>query len=164
MITLNSPSVHDIIAETEVIPMMVSTKGRYALRVMIDLAEHNNGEFIPLKDIAERQELSLKYLESIVSVLSKAHFVTGQHGKGGGYKLSREPDDYSVSSILKLTEGTLAPVVCLGKSDYLCNRAGECKTLPMWKKLDQLIENYLSAVTIRDLANHTDDGDIKSDD
>lgn len=135
--------------------MMVSTKGRYALRVMVDLAEHNNGEFIPLKDIAQRQDLSLKYLESIVSVLSKANFVTGQHGKGGGYKLSRDPKDYTVNSILKLTEGTLAPVVCLDEENYQCSRASICKTLPLWKELDRLIENYLTGITLDDLANHT---------
>jgi len=139
--------------------MMVSTKGRYALRVMVDLAEHNNGKFIPLKDIAQRQELSLKYLESIVSVLAKAHFVKGQHGKGGGYQLSRNPDEYSVGSILKLTEGTLAPVVCLGKNSYDCSRAGKCKTLPMWRELDQLIENYLAGITLGDLVNQIAKGE-----
>lgn len=135
--------------------MMVSTKGRYALRIMVDLAEHNNGKFIPLKDIAERQELSLKYLESIVSMLTKANFITGQHGKGGGYQLNRDPDDYTVGSILKLTEGNLAPVICLEDKNHFCSRAESCKTLPMWKELDRLIENYLTGITLGDLLNQT---------
>lgn len=138
--------------------MRVSTKGRYALRVMVDLAEHNTGEFIPLKDIAERQELSQKYLESIVVVLSKAKFVTGQHGKGGGYKLNRAPGEYSVGSILKLTEGTLSPVVCLDGEENTCCRASECRTLPMWKELDHLIENYLNGITVADLIKNTASG------
>lgn len=138
--------------------MRVSTKGRYALRVMVDLAEHNNGEFIPLKEIAGRQQLSQKYLESIVSVLSKAGFVIGQHGKGGGYKLNRDPGDYSVGSILKLTEGTLSPVVCLDGDGDGCERAASCKTLPMWRELDRLIESYLAGVSLADLLKNSGNG------
>ena len=138
--------------------MRVSTKGRYALRVMVDLAEHNNGEFIPLKEIAGRQQLSQKYLESIVAVLSKAGFVIGQHGKGGGYKLNRDPGDYSVGSILKLTEGTLSPVVCLDGGGDGCERAASCKTLPMWRELDRLIEEYLTGVSLADLLKNTGNG------
>ena len=123
--------------------MMISTKGRYALRVMIDLAEHNTGSYIPLKDIAARQEISQKYLESIVVILSKAGVLSGLHGKGGGYKLNRTPDQYTVGDILRLTEGSLAPVSCLETGESPCRRAAECRTLPMWTKLNEIIENYL---------------------
>ena len=139
--------------------MMISTKGRYALRVMIDLAEHNNGSYIPLKDIAARQEISQKYLESIVVILSKAGVLSGLHGKGGGYKLNRAPDQYSVGDILKLTEGSLAPVSCLETGEAPCRRAAECRTLPMWTKLHEIIENYLDSVTIADLLVQDSGGD-----
>ncbi len=131
---------------------MVSTKGRYALRVLIDLAENENGGYIPLKDIAARQEISLKYLEGIMSVLSKNSLVDGLHGKGGGYKLSKAPEEYSVGEVLRITENTLAPVSCIdenGKS--LCARSATCKTLPMWIKLDGIINDYLDGVTLYDL-------------
>ena len=107
--------------------MKISTKGRYALRVMIDLAERNDGNYITLKEVSKRQEISEKYLESIISVLSKAGFVTGLRGKGGGYKLSRDPETYTVGSILKLTEGSLAPVACLDSKTVQCGRAAACK-------------------------------------
>ena len=131
--------------------MLVSTKGRYALRVMVDLAEHNTGEFIPLKEIAKRQEISEKYLESIIAALAKAEFVTGLRGKGGGYKLTRSPEQYTVGAILKVTEGSLAPVACLEPGGG-CDRAGECKTLPMWTGLAQFIDDYLEGITLDDLA------------
>lgn len=133
--------------------MMISSRGRYALRVMIDLAEHKNDGFIPLRDIAARQEISEKYLESIVSILSKAGFVTAVRGKGGGYTLSRDAETYTVGSILKLTEVSLSPVSCLGCKPNSCERASECKTLPMWEKLDEMINNYLESITICDLLN-----------
>ncbi len=133
--------------------MKVSTKGRYALRVMIDLAEHNNGEYITLKEIALRQEISEKYLESIISSLSRAGFVIGLRGKGGGYKLTRKPETYSVGSILKLTERSLAPVACLDCNRDGCSRAAECKTLPMWKKLNGIIDNYFENITLEQLVN-----------
>jgi len=139
--------------------MMVSTKGRYALRVMVDLSEHNTGAYIPLKDIAERQEISQKYLESIMTVLSKGGFVDALHGKGGGYKLNRTPDEYTVGSILKLTEGTLAPVACLDSGHKKCDRATECRTLPMWIELDRLVNNYLEGITLGDLAQNISSGD-----
>ena len=139
--------------------MMISTKGRYALRVMIDLAEHNVGEYIPLKDIAERQMISEKYLESIISVLAKAGFLAGLRGKGGGYKLTRPPEAYTVGSILKLTEGSLAPVSCLEQKPNTCSRAEECRTLPLWEKLDTLIDNFLESYTVADLANNGEQGD-----
>lgn len=131
--------------------MMISTKGRYALRVMIDLAEHNNDEFIPLADIAARQEISEKYLESIIAVLSKNGYLKALRGKGGGYKLARAPEDYTVGSILKLTEGSLAPVACLEKEQNDCHRAAECRTLGMWTKLYRLIDEFFEGITIADL-------------
>ena len=131
--------------------MMISTKGRYALRVMIDLAEHGNGRFIPMKDVTERQNISQKYMERIMSHLSKAGFVEGVHGKGGGYRLSREPVDYKIGDILRLTEGTLAPVTCLEQGGTPCTRAAECRTLPLWTELDRFIRGYLDSVTIADL-------------
>lgn len=131
--------------------MIVSTRGRYALRVMIDLAENSNQERIPLKEIAERQGISQKYIESIMTLLSKNKFVDAVHGKGGGYKLNKKPQEYRVGDILRLTEGTLAPVVCLEKNAPPCDRKKFCRTLPMWTKLDKLVEDYLDSVTLSDL-------------
>ena len=132
--------------------MMISTKGRYALRVMIDLAEHCNGEYIPMKDVVKRQQVSQKYVERIMTMLSKANFVEAVHGKGGGYRLNRSPDEYTAGEILRLTEGSLAPVACLECKSNECSRAEVCKTLPMWKNLNSLICNYLDSVSIGDLA------------
>jgi len=131
--------------------MMISSRGRYALRIMIDLAEHQDSGYITLHDIAARQNISEKYLESIVSILSKAHFVKGVRGKGGGYALSRDPETYTVGSILHLTEISLSPVSCLDCKPNTCERASECKTLPIWQKLDDIIREYLESVTICDL-------------
>ena len=131
--------------------MRVSTRGRYALRVMIDLAENSNQERIPLKEIAERQGISQKYIESIMTLLSKNKFVDAVHGKGGGYKLNKKPQEYRVGDILRLTEGTLAPVACLEKNAPPCDRKKFCRTLPMWTKLDKLVEDYLDSVTLSDL-------------
>lgn len=132
--------------------MIVSTRGRYALRVMIDLVEHKEEDRIPLKDIAERQGISQKYMESIMTILSKNHFVDAIHGKGGGYRLNRKPEEYKIGEILRLTEGTLAPVACLQEGKPSCNRAGDCRTISMWSKLDNLISGYLDSVTLADLA------------
>ena len=131
--------------------MIVSTRGRYALRVMIDLAENSNQERIPLKEIAERQGISQKYIESIMTLLSKNKFVDAVHGKGGGYKLNKKPQEYRVGDILRLTEGTLAPVACLEKNAPPCDRKKFFRTLPMWTKLDKLVEDYLDSVTLSDL-------------
>lgn len=131
--------------------MLVSTKGRYALRVMLELAERLEGEYAALATIAEDQGISEKYLESIISVLSRAGLVDALRGKGGGYRLNRPADAYSVGEILRLTEGTLAPVSCLECSPNKCDRAGACRTLPMWEKLDELINGYLDSVTLADL-------------
>ena len=131
--------------------MIVSTKGRYALRVMIDLAAHNDGSFVPLAEIAERQGISEKYLEGIMAVLSKHGFVNAQRGRGGGYKLARSPEDYTVWSILTLIEGPLVPVSCLENEVNNCERAAECRTLPMWSQLSTLIRKYLEGVPLADL-------------
>lgn len=131
--------------------MIVSTRGRYALRVMIDLAEQDADSFVPLKDIAQRQGISQKYIEAIMTMLSKNGFVEGVHGKGGGYKLNRKPIDYKVGEILTLTEGTLAPVACLECNAAPCEREKDCRTLPLWKELDSRISGYLNSVTIADL-------------
>lgn len=131
--------------------MLISSKGRYALRVMLDLAENSKGEFIPLKDITERQDISKKYLESIMVMLSKAGFVEAMHGKGGGYKLSREAKEYKVGDILRLTEGTLAPVMCLGENAKACERADVCKTLPLWTGLNRVISEYLDDISLEDI-------------
>lgn len=138
--------------------MMISTRGRYALRVMIDLEEHGKDGFIPLKDIADRQHISKKYLESIMTLLSKNRMVEGVHGKGGGYRLNRDPHDYKVGDILRLTEGSLAPVTCLECGAEPCEKADVCRTLPMWQKLNTLINDYLDSVTLADLAG---DGENK---
>ncbi len=131
--------------------MIVSTKGRYALRVMIDIAEHHTEARTPLKEIAERQNISQKYIESIMTMLSKNGMVDAVHGKGGGYKLNRKPEEYKVGDILRLTEGTLSPVACLEAGAEECPRKEVCRTLPLWTKLDDLVENYLDSVTLKDL-------------
>ena len=131
--------------------MIVSTRGRYALIVMIDLAEHHSDDRIPLKDISSRQGISQKYMEAIMTLLSKNGFVDAIHGKGGGFKLNRAPEQYKVGEILRLTEGTLAPVACLQENAEDCDRASECRTLPMWAKLNSLVNEYLDSVTIADL-------------
>ncbi|MBQ8827591.1 MAG: Rrf2 family transcriptional regulator [Clostridia bacterium] len=131
--------------------MMISTRGRYALRVLIDLAEHNDGTYIPMKDVAKRQELPLKYLERILPVLTKNKLIIGLHGKGGGYRLSRTPEKYTVGEILRLTEGNLAPVSCLECDAEPCKRAAECKTLKLWTKFFEITNDYFDGITIADL-------------
>ena len=131
--------------------MLISTKGRYALRVMIDLAEHRSEEFISLREIAIRQEISEKYLESIIKRLVKAKLLNGVRGKGGGYRLTKSPDQYTVGSILRLTEESLAPVACLEEGAASCPRMAQCRTLPLWQGLNQVINDYLDNVTIVDL-------------
>lgn len=131
--------------------MLISTKGRYALRVMIDLAEHQSEDYIPLKAVARRQEISEKYLESIIKLLVRAKLLAGLRGKGGGYKLTKAPEMYTVGSILRLTEDSLAPVACLIPGAAPCEKAAECRTLSMWQGLDKVISDYLDSVTIADL-------------
>ena len=129
---------------------MVSTKGRYALRVMIDLAERTEQGFVPLKEIAERQEISKKYLESIVSVLVKGKLIAGSSGKGGGYKLCRPPEDYTVGEIIELTEGTLAPIACLAADSATCPRAGKCQTLSFWHEFDGMVHDFFYSHRLSD--------------
>lgn len=130
---------------------MISTRGRYALRVMIDLAEHGGGDFVPMKEVAARQEISLKYIERIMPLLTKENLVEGLHGKGGGYRLCRPPEDYSVGEILRITEGELAPVACLERGAKPCPRAAECRTLPMWKKYYAMTNEFFDGISIADL-------------
>ena len=131
--------------------MIVSTKGRYALRVMVNFAQRSADEYIPLKEIAESEGISQKYLESIMTVLSKAGFVDAVHGKGGGYRLNRKPEEYTVGSILKLTEGSLATVSCTSQGPAACSRSTCCNTLPMWEKLDKMIDEFFEGITLQDL-------------
>jgi len=131
--------------------MIVSTKGRYALRVMVGLAMRDSGEYIPLKEMAESEGISQKYLESIMTVLSKAGFVDAVHGKGGGYRLNRAPADYTVGSILKLTEGSLATVSCTTQGPSACSRSTCCQTLPMWERLDRMVDDFFEGITLADL-------------
>ena len=133
--------------------MIVSTKGRYALRVMVHFALHGGEEYIPLKEIAESEGISQKYLESIMTTLSKAGFVDAVHGKGGGYRLNRKPEEYTVGSILKLTEGSLAAVGCTAHGSAACGRASCCEALPMWEKLDKMVEEFFEGITLADLLN-----------
>ena len=135
--------------------MIVSTKGRYALRVMVHFALHGGEEYIPLKEIAESEGISQKYLESIMTVLSKAGFVVAVHGKGGGYRLNRKPEAYTVGSILKLTEGSLAAVSCTSQGPAACSRSTCCQTKPMWDKLDQMIDEFFEGITLADLLKET---------
>ena len=131
--------------------MIVSTKGRYALRVMVCFALHGGDEYIPLKQIAEEEGISQKYLESIMTVLSKAGFVDAVHGKGGGYRLNRKPENYTVGSILKLTEGGLSTVSCTAQGPSACSRTSCCRTLPMWEKLDKMVDSFFESITLQDL-------------
>ena len=131
--------------------MIVSTKGRYALRVMVYLAQRSGGDFIPLKEIAESEGISQKYLESIMTTLSKADFVDAVHGKGGGYRLNRPAEGYTIGGILKLTEGSLATVSCTTQGPSACSRSTCCSTLPRWEKLDKMIDEFFEGITLADL-------------
>jgi len=131
--------------------MIVSAKGRYALRVMVCFAQRGREEYIPLKEIAEQEGISQKYLESIMCVLSKAGFVDAVHGKGGGYRLNRSPSEYTVGSILKLTEGGLTAVSCTSQGAAACSRTQCCEAKPMWDKLDKMIDDFFEGITLADL-------------
>ena len=131
--------------------MIVSTKGRYALRVMVHFAQRGGDEYIPLKEIAEAEGISQKYLETIMTTLSKGGIVDAVHGKGGGYRLNRSPEEYTVGSILKLTEGSLASTGCTSQGPNACGRATCCEALPMWEKLDRMIDEFFEGITIADL-------------
>ena len=139
--------------------MLISTKGRYALRVKIDLAAQQTDDFISLKEIADRQEISEKYLECIIRLLVKAKVVDSLRGKGGGYRLKKAPEQYTVGSIMRLTEESLAPVSCLEPNADACPKMGWCRTLPLWRGLDKVINDYLDSVTIADLLERGSVGD-----
>ena len=134
---------------------MISTKGRYALRVMLDLAEHPGDQYVPLKDIAERQMISKKYLEIIVKDLVRGKMIIGVSGKGGGYRLARKPDEYAVGEIIELMESSLATVACLENGALPCPRADSCETLPLWREYNQLVHNFLYGKKLSDLAGQT---------
>ena len=131
--------------------MRISTKGRYALRMLIDLAEHQNCGYVALKDIADRQNISKKYLEQIIPIFNKSNILKTTRGSQGGYMLSRSPDKYTVGEILRLTEGSLAPVDCLNQDPIECERSGECATLPIWQGLNRVINEYLDSITLQDI-------------
>lgn len=131
--------------------MIISTKGRYALRVLIDLAENSKDTYLSMKVIAERQGLSLKYLEHILPILRQNNIIEGVQGKSGGYRLTRKPEEYTVGEILRLTEGSLAPVACLECGAKPCERAAQCRTITMWKNLQNIIEEYFDGITLKDL-------------
>ena len=139
--------------------MLVSTKGRYALRVMLELAQDDSAAYLPLPAIAERQGISEKYLESIIRMLVKAKAVESLRGKGGGYRLTKKPEQYTVGSILRLTEESLAPVSCLEENAGTCSRSGQCRTLALWQGLDKVIQDYLESVTLADLIEQCPAGD-----
>lgn len=130
---------------------MISTKARYALRVMIDLAQHQEEGYVPLKEIANRQEISEKYLEIIIKMLVKGQILKGLRGKGGGYMLTRRPEEYLIGEVIELTEGPLAPVACLMPDAEICPRMKDCITLPLWKKYDALTHDFFYNITLEDL-------------
>ncbi len=135
--------------------MLISTRGRYALRVMIDLAENQTEGYIPMKDVAARQEISLKYLERILPILTQNNLIEGVHGKGGGYRLTRAPKEYRVGDILRLTEGDLAPVACLSCNASPCSRIEQCRTHSLWTNLERVINEYFNGVSLGDLMKDT---------
>ncbi len=140
--------------------MKISTKGRYALRMLIDLAEHREDGYIALKDIARRQEISKKYLEQIVPVLNRSDLLRTNRGNQGGYMLVKDPGNYTVGEILRLTEGDFAPVACAGKNPEECKRSAECPTLPVWQGLYRVINEYLDGITLQDIIDQKDARDI----
>ena len=137
--------------------MMISTRGRYALRVLVDLAEHSGG-LVPMKDVAARQGISKKYMEQIMALLVKDGYVEGVHGKGGGYRLGRPPEQCVVGDILRLTEGSFAAVACLEKDAAQCPRCADCMTLPVWQGLDKIIRDYLGGITLQDVLDRRNVG------
>ena len=130
---------------------MISTRGRYSIRILLDLAEHRSGDFIPMKDMAQRQDISLKYIGKIMPLLKTAGLVDSSHGIGGGYKLTRAPEQYTLWEILQVAEGDMAPVSCLQKDAAVCDRAAECRTLPVWEKYYALTKDYFESITLADL-------------
>lgn len=139
--------------------MLISTKGRYALRVLVDMAEHQTDGFISLKEVARRQDISEKYMESIIKTLVEHGVLVSLRGKGGGYRLGKSPDQLTVGSILKMTEGSVSPVACLEAGAPSCPRMAECRTLPLWQGLDRVIGEYLESCTLADLMRGPESGD-----
>lgn len=137
--------------------MKISTKGRYALRIMLDIAMHDDGKYIPLKDIAKRQNLTVKYLEQIISLLNKAGYLQSLRGNTGGYRLAKNLDEYVVGDILRVTEGDLAPVACLKKCGDFCQREDICNTVSFWRGLDRVINEYVDSYTLKDLLKQAQD-------
>lgn len=137
--------------------MLISSRGKYGLRVIIDLAEHENGGYIPMKEVAKRQDISLKYLEQILPTFVKNGLIEGVHGKGGGYRLTKEPAEYIIGDVLRLMEGTLAPVACLEQGAAPCPRASFCKTLPLWSRLNRAIADCLDNVNLAELLQESSD-------
>ena len=137
---------------------MISTKGRYSVRILLDLAEHHNGGYIPMKEVAARQDISLKYIERLMPALKSAGLIDSVHGIGGGYRLTRDPDRYTLWEILRLAEGDMAPVSCLSPGAPPCPRAAECRTLPVWRGYYDMTRQYFSDITLADLMN-TPQGD-----
>lgn len=135
--------------------MMISTKGRYALRVMLDLATYSAGEYVTLKDISARQGISHKYMEQVIALLSRAGLVNGLRGTGGGYRLSRKPENYKVGDIIRAAEGSLAPIACLRDDPNLCERSSECMTLPFWEGYYKTVTDYVDSVTLQDLVDQS---------
>ena len=133
--------------------MKISTKGRYALRMMLDLAKNGQEGYVSLRDVSERQDVTVKYLEQIATALSRAGYIHSQRGNSGGYRLTREPDGYRVGDILRATEGSLAPVACLADEENVCPRSRECDTLSFWQGLDEAVTRYVDSVTLGDLLN-----------
>lgn len=131
--------------------MLISSRGRYALRVMIDLAEHSGTGYTPMKEVATRQNISLKYLERILPILVNEGLIEGIHGKGGGYRLTKQPEEYRIGDILRLTEGNLSPVTCPECSGAVCERTADCRTVPVWRELNRRVNEYLDSVTIAQL-------------
>lgn len=136
--------------------MKISTKGRYALRIMLDLAINQTGDYVPLKDISQRQDITVKYLEQIISPLIKAGYLRSSRGNGGGYRLAREPRDYRVGDILRVTEGSLAVVACLEGKENDCSRHETCLTLPFWEGFNKVVREYVDGVTLEDLINQSE--------
>ena len=130
---------------------MISTKGRYSVRILLDLAEHHNGGYIPMKEVAARQDISLKYIERLMPALKSAGLIDSVHGAGGGYRLTKAPEDYTLGEILRLTEGSLAPVACTDDGEHDCPRKGICPSHPVWQKLDNMINEFFDGITLADL-------------
>jgi len=140
--------------------MKISTKGRYSLRMLLDLAEHKNEGFISLKDISERQDISKKYLEQLVTLLNRPDILRTNRGNKGGYMLAKEPEEYTVGQILRITEGGLSPVSCMGDDPNRCKRREFCITLPVWQGLDKIINKYLDSITLQDILDNLKDADV----